>query len=365
MPYQSRDAFTVKGEGVQGRAKVLGWSRSVLWLSLTGIMLSPGAFGQAIRAAPQEGTVSAASTSHRLGQDRRGNTDYILGPDDEFTVDALDAPEFNNLIFRVDNGGCTGMPLLGRVRVAGLTSAQLERELAGRLKEYIRNPSVVISIKDFRSQPVSVLGSVNTPGSYQIRGGKLLTEVLAMAGGLRSDAGPRVRITRKLSAGRIPLSSAADDTTGQYTVAEISVKKLFSGEAPAEDIPVLPYDSILVPRGELVYVVGDVQKSGGFLLGENETLSALQALSLAGGLMPTAAPKNTRLLRVEAGQSSRTEIQLDLKSILAGKSVDVGLKSEDILFIPSNTAKKAAVRAIEAIIQTGTGIAIWRAGGRY
>jgi polysaccharide export outer membrane protein len=313
----------------------------------------------AIAAAIAHGQASGAKI------EANGKSDYVFGPDDEFKVDALDAPELSNIVFRVDNGGFVGMPLVGRIRVAGLTSSQLEQELVGRLKEFVRNPSVTASIKEFRSQPVAVLGAVNAPGSFQIRGGKRLTEVLAQAGGLRSEAGYRLRVTRPLSSGRIPLPSAADDPSGEYSIADIPIKALVGGDAPSEDIQIRPHDLITVPRGELIYVVGDVQKSGGYMLGDSETMSVLQALSLAGGLMPTSAPKNTRLLRMEPGKPSRNEIAVDLKAILAGKSGDLTLKPDDILFVPSNTGKKVALRVVEAAIQAGTGVTIFRAGGRY
>jgi polysaccharide biosynthesis/export protein len=291
--------------------------------------------------------------------------DYVLGPDDEFKVEALDAPELSDKSYRIDNSGFVGMALLGRFHVAGMTSAQLENELNRRLKEHVLNPAAVVSITQFRSQPVSVLGSVNAPGAYQIRGSKSLIDVLALAGGIRADAGYKVRLSRRISSGRIPSAKAFDDAGGQYSVVEIPIRSIMSGSSTADDVRVLPHDVVTVPRGEVVYVVGDVQKSGGYVLGENESMSALQALSLAGGLAPTAAPKNTRLLRAQLGQPARQEIALNLKDVLAGKAADVTLRPDDILFIPSNTGKKAALRALEAVIQTGTGVAIWRSSGRY
>jgi polysaccharide export outer membrane protein len=109
----------------------------------------------------------------------------------------------------------------------------------------------------------------------------------------------------------------------------------------------------------MVYVIGQVQHSGGFILNERESLSVLKALSLAGGLDHAASPKNARILRASAGASSRLEIPVDLKMILSGQTSDVPLQPEDILFIPSSLPKKAAIRAAEAAIQIGTGLVIW------
>jgi polysaccharide export outer membrane protein len=103
-----------------------------------------------------------------------------------------------------------------------------------------------------------------------------------------------------------------------------------------------------------------VRRSGGFVLHEKESLSVLQALSLAEGSGPTASLKKARILRAHADSSDRTQIPVDLKAVLAGKSPDVSLQSGDILFVPSSFTKKATMRTIDAGYQVGTGIAIWR-----
>jgi polysaccharide export outer membrane protein len=109
----------------------------------------------------------------------------------------------------------------------------------------------------------------------------------------------------------------------------------------------------------MVYVMGEVNKPGGFFLNEKEGLSVLQALSLAGGTTRTASSKNARILRPEPASTSRTEIALDLKGILSAKAGDLELRPDDILFVPNSAAKSSAIRAIEAGIQISTGLIIW------
>src|SRR4029077_10847868 len=99
-----------------------------------------------------------------------------------------------------------------------------------------------------------------------------------------------------------------------------------------------------------------------FVLGEKQTVSVLQALSLAEGVEHTAAPSNARLLRQSKDGQARAEIAVDVKRILTGKSPDVPMQGGDILFIPGSTGKKAFLRGLETAIQTGSGIAIWRSG---
>ena len=96
------------------------------------------------------------------------------------------------------------------------------------------------------------------------------------------------------------------------------------------------------------------------MLGENESLSALQVLSLAEGLDRAAAPQNAKIMRAVPGSNDRTEIPVDLKKLLAGKGTDVPLRADDILFVPTSVTKSVALRSLEAAIQVGTGIAIYR-----
>src|SRR5260370_15449747 len=129
---------------------------------------------------------------------------------------------------------------------------------------------------------------------------------------------------------------------------------------PEENILIQPNDVISVPRAELIYVVGEVKKAGGFPLDGHESLSVLRAISLSEGLLPTASPAGVRIHRGGQGVGERQEIAVDLKRILSGKAPDVSLQPDDILFVPSSASKKAGIRAIEAAIQLGTGVVIWR-----
>jgi polysaccharide biosynthesis/export protein len=285
---------------------------------------------------------------------------YLLGPGDQLEISAPELTELANKQVRVDGEGDIEVPMGGRVHVAGLTAKQTEEQLNKVLSRYIRQPQVVVSIAEVRSQPVSVLGAVNAPGVHQVQGHKTLLEMLASAGGIRQDAGYSVRITRELEWGCIPLPNARLDTTGKFSVAELNLKKIMEAKNPEENIQIFPHDVISVPKAEMVYVIGDVRRSGGFVLGEHQSMSVLQALSLAEGLNSTADSRHARILRLEHNADQRVEVAVDVKRILNGKGPDVPLQGDDILFVPGSTGKKAAVRALEAAVQTGTGLAIWR-----
>jgi polysaccharide export outer membrane protein len=299
----------------------------------------------------------AVSTAAQEGELR---STYILGPDDQVTVHAADVDEISEKPVRVDMNGQIRLSLVGRIKAAGLTVEQLENAIALRLKEYVKEPEVSVEIAEFRSQPVSVIGSVKNPGVHQLEGRKTLVEILSLAGGLADDAGYSVKIARRLEWAPIPLASAANDASGKYSVAEVPLREILNASKPEENIVIKPFDVVSVPRAEMVYVTGQVQRAGGYILRERESLSVLQALSLAGGLGAGAAPKNARILRPAGAGASREEIAIDVKRIMTGSAKDVPLRAEDILFIPENAPRKAITRAAEAALQVGTGLAIYR-----
>jgi polysaccharide biosynthesis/export protein len=278
---------------------------------------------------------------------------YVLAADDQISIWALGVPEIVANPIRIGPSGQIDLPLVGLVNAGGLSIEQLKQELGNRLKEYVQEPQVSVTVVELRSQPVSVLGAVKIPGVYLLHGPKTLVEVLALAGGLQNDAGAYMRITRRVESGRIPLPGSKYDPTGQFSVADVTVKAVMESGNPDYNIPIRPHDVISIPRAQMVYVMGEVIKPGGFILNEKETMSVLQALSVAGGINRSAAPKKARILRVESGTTERKEIHFDLKKILSGTSGDVALHAEDILFIPNNTAKAVGVRTIEAAVQVG------------
>jgi len=282
---------------------------------------------------------------------------YLLGPDDTVTIHAQNAPDLSEKPFRVDAAGELKLPMIGHVHAGGLTVDQLETEIATRLKVYLEEPEVTVGITEFRSQPVSIVGSVSAPGVHQLEGRKTLVEMLAVAGGLRPDAGPTVKITRRLEFGRVPLPGAVDDPTHQYSIAEINLKSVMEAKNPEYNIAIRPHDVISVPHADVVYVIGEVGHAGALPLNETDSLSVLEAVSSSGGMLRTAAVSHARILRPVPGQQKRTELVVDFKKIMAGQSEDIPLLAGDVLVVPGSTGKHAVYRALEAAVTAGTFIA--------
>ena len=311
--------------------------------------------------------------------------DSRIGPDDLLNITVFEAPEMNSSV-RVSATGDISMQLLGAVHAAGLTPLQLESVLQAQLRRsYMKDPHVGVFVQELQSHPVSVVGAVKMPGVFQIRGTKTVIEVLSMAQGLADDAGDTVLIVHSgapdepgYSVGQhLPQSlaspaarpqaklaktdgaqSAVIETIGQ--IEEINLKKLLESSNSALNVPVRPGDIVKVPRAGIVYVVGEVNKPGGFVLQNNESISVLQALALAQGTTRTAAISHSRLIRTDRATGIRTEIPMNIGKIVVGKKPDAFLQPNDIVFVPNSAAKSVFYRGSAAALQTAAGVAIYK-----
>src|SRR5262249_52287851 len=147
--------------------------------------------------------------------------------------------------------------------------------------------------------------------------------------------------------------------SGAYSVAQLNVQAVMNARDPADNIAIRPGDVITVPKAQLVYVIGAVNRAGGFPLSERQSMTVLQALALAEGLGRTASAGHARILHAPVGSAPRSETELDLRQIMQGKIPDEALQPEDILFVPNSAAKSASYRTLEALISTGSGVAIY------
>ena len=366
MNTQQKLQSLVNGQQLAGQQSIYGLAASQLTRLAAGFLFISRLLGVGVVGAFLLGDAAAqtpaagASDAPKANCDNQIRSTYLLGPDDQLEISGPELTDMPTKPIRIDGDGNIEVPLAGPVHVAGLTVQQTEQEMDKALSKYIRHPQVVVNVAEVRSQPVSVLGAVNSPGVHQVQGHKTVLEMLASAGGVRQDAGYSIRITRQVEWGCIPLPGAQLDASGKYSVAEVNLRKIMDAKTPEENIQIFPHDVISVPKAEMVYVIGEVHRSGGFVLGEHQSISVLQALSLAEGLNTGADPRHAKILRLKADADQREELKVDVKDALNGKKPDFPLQGEDILFIPGSTGKKAALRGLEAAIQTGTGLAVWR-----
>jgi polysaccharide export outer membrane protein len=244
---------------------------------------------------------------------------------------------------RVSDDGEISLPLLGILKVAGLTIQKAERLVADELEEkgYFNKPQVSILDREYATQGISVLGEVQKPGIYPLVGARTLFDAISAAGGTTDKAGDSVTITHR-----------------SHTDAPQSVPLSYVGESSVRsNVHLLPGDTVVVSKAGIVYVVGDVHRPSGIVM-QNSRLTALQAVAMAEGVNPTAALNHAKLIRKTP--EGLQEIPLPLKNILSAKMPDQPLQPGDILFVPTSTAKAVSRRGLEAIIQAATGAAIYR-----
>jgi len=290
---------------------------------------------------------------------QQSSSNYKLGPDDEIIIYARDADDLSNKKYRIERSGDLNLPTpLGRIYAAGMTVEELSETVAKKLSAIIKFPDVQIRVESPRSQPVLVLGAVSAPGEVQLEGGKSLLSVLTKVGWLRNDAGSKIKITRLIENGPIPLPSAVSDE--RFSVAEVSVMGLQNGERPEENIQLMPHDVIAVQRADIVYVIGGIRQPGGYALNENKAISLIALLGQAHGTTPTAKlNKATLYRRLPEGNHTRIEVDIsEAKKLKPGK--EIMLQANDILDIPDSLVKGTLQRTFEQAVSAITGAAIYR-----
>ncbi len=288
---------------------------------------------------PQGSSAAAAPVADTSDQP----PSILIGPGDLLTVTVFETPELSSSV-RVNQDGNASLPVLGPVHVAGLSSQEASTaiEEAFRTRGLLLNPHVTVSETEFASQGASVLGEVHAPGIYPTLGSRRLLDMLSLAGGVSTTAGRLVSIVHRGDS-QHPVQIALQPTPASLHAQENPV--------------ILPGDTVVVAKAGVVYVIGDVLRPGGILVDNNERISVIEALSLAGGFNKTAAMSQTKLVRkLPAG---REEVGLDLKHILYGKQADVLVSDGDILFVPSSIGKTFLYRGIEAAFGLATSYALF------
>ena len=281
---------------------------------------------------------------------------YHMQPTDQIVIHSTVVKEMVDKQFKLDERGEVNFPLIGRLQLSGETVTSVEAKLTEKLKKYYVAPDIEVAVTAVRTLPVSILGSVGTPGVHMIKEPTRLVDIISIAGGLRSDAGQNVIVSRDPKNGPLPHPKATTAPGGE-TAVTLDVTRLLQGQAPEDNVMILPQDVITIPAAQVVYVVGNVKKAGGFTLVGRPNLSVIQAIALAEGLDPRAKPSDARILR--RGADGRQEIAVNVKRVLAGKEDDLVLQPNDILYVPSSTAKIITTRTIDTTLQMATGFILF------
>jgi polysaccharide biosynthesis/export protein len=269
-----------------------------------------------------------------------------IGPGDIVDVEVFNIPELSGTV-RVGQDGDANLPVLGPIHLAGLGAEAASRFVESELRRrgLVLEPKVTVSISEFATQGANVMGEVRSPGIYPTLGSRTLLDMISLAGGVSTSAGKLVTIIHR---------------SDPHHPVYVALAQNAAGLKDQRNPIILPGDTIVVARAGIIYVIGDVGRPGGYLIDNNEKVSLMQALTLAGGSTQTSKLSQARLIRKLP--TGREEIKLDLKRIYYGKEADVSVQDGDILFVPSSFFKSLGYRGIEAAITIATDVAVYAPG---
>ncbi len=268
--------------------------------------------------------------------------DLKLAPGFLLSLDVLDDPDFEG-DYRVDQQGDLALPILGIVHVGGETASEARSQIQDRLLKdgILKAPQVNLTVLEYSATEVTILGEVTSPGRYPLFAPRSLTDVLALAGGTTVAAGNEIRITR----------------AGKGAHTDLIRFSKATGADVVQDTIVNPGDTVQVMRAGIVYVLGAVNRPGGYVMQEDGTMTALEAISSANGTTLSASVGNIYLLRRER-DGSVVRIELPLNRMQRGKSADMQLRPTDILYVP-NSKVKSALTSSQGVLAAATSATIY------
>jgi polysaccharide export outer membrane protein len=269
------------------------------------------------------------------------DTDYRIGPDDVIDIKVYNSLQLSRDGVRISARGTINMPLIEQeIQAACKSAKELGNDISRIYLDYLRNPQVYVSVKEYKSKPVAVLGAVNTPGQFLLQRRVRLLEMLALAGGFRERAGNTIQVVH--TGGLLPCESHANASQAEVADNSESVYYLSLSETLRGDPKSIPYvqpgDVITVLEADQAYVVGNVLRPTNVALKEDVTVT--QAIAMAGGIMPDTRSNKVRIIRKGAGHEGKTEIFVDLKAIEKRQADDIALKANDIVDVPASGGKR-------------------------
>jgi len=287
------------------------------------------------------GTASNGAASADLPIQRIGNDD-LLG------ISVYDSPELTRTV-RVDSSGEIRLPMLRQhIKAAGLYPMDLEKTIASVLTEesVLVDPVVTVNVVEYRSRPISVVGAVRNPITFQATASMTLLDAISQAGGLADNAGPEILVSRKST------GSVAKEAV---TIRHIPVRELIDAADPSLNIVLQGGEEIRVPEAGKFYVLGNVHRPGAFPITNGSEGTVLKALALSEGLDHFTG-HIAYIYRSEAGISGRHEIPIELKKIMDRKAPDVPLQASDILYVPEASGRKAALTVLDRATSFGASV---------
>jgi polysaccharide export outer membrane protein len=248
----------------------------------------------------------------------------MLAPGFLLDVSILDEPDIAGS-FRVNQHGDLDLPIVGVLHVAGQTLSEAKTALENKLRQdkLLLEPQVTLTVLEYTAPQVTILGQVLSPGRYPLLAPHNLMDVLALAGGPTAAAGNEVKIARGNDPAAVPETIRFSRHTDRKTVNDVIVR---------------PGDTVQVEMAGIIYVLGAVNRPGGYVMQEGGTLNVLEALSLANGTNISLSGRTIHVLRPNS-DGSVVDIPLSAKRLFHGETSPVVLQAKDIVYVPANGFK--------------------------
>src|SRR4030042_2181657 len=282
-----------------------------------------------------------------LGSAGRASTvdDYMVGTEDLLDIEAYNVEEIKKTV-RVNSQGEIALPLIGVMKVKGMTTSQIEKTITDSLEKYVEETVVTVFVKEYHSQRISVVGAVKNPQVYAVTGQRYLIDMLMIAGGLSETAGNIAYVIRPV---------VADSPTNRAETIVINLEELLFNGNLNLNIPVFAGDVVSVPKGGVVFVDGAVKDPGAFTMRGKTTV--LQAITMAKGVNSDAKLSDIRIFR-DNGKGDRDIIPVDYTAIRKGENPDIVLAENDIIIVPRSGIKNffnGFINSIRGLISIGSG----------
>ncbi len=271
-----------------------------------------------------------------------------IGKDDLIGVAVYDSPELTRSV-RVDTNGTIRLPMLQKhIQAVGLMPEDLEKSIRAALIEgqLMVDPIVTVTVLEYRSRPIYVVGAVRSPLTFQAAGTVTLLDAILKAGGLTDNAGPEITVS----------SQSNPSSNSQVLTKRIPTADLFAMTNTSSNIPLAGGELIRVSEAGHYYVMGNVKQPGEFTMKTGSEPTVLKALTLSGGLQPYPR-KLGYIYRSDGDNGEKAEIPIELKAIIDHKSPDIAMKANDILYIPEATGKRNTANAARTIGLLGASLA--------
>src|SRR6266581_4355086 len=281
--------------------------------------------------------------------------DYRIGPEDllqvtlyNVTADTALTPSSDarmtprTLTMRVSQQGIISLPLIGDIKVSGMTPSEVESALRKAYEKYIYYPQIGVFVAEYK-QRVSVIGAAVKTGVFELTGPKTVIDILGMAGGVTEKAGTQVHIYRQGPNGR---ETHVIDLLALASNASL----INAGNAGLITMPVQAGDVINIPPAGTFFVDGAVRRPGPYPLGRRYSLT--QALATAGGVDPELNSSDITIFR-RKGPSGMEPIAIDYSAVLAGSAADPQIEEDDVIVVPISAAKYFVKRFVGSIVDGG------------